>query len=185
MATCTSCNQTLADGAKFCANCGATVGGPTYGAAAPTPAAAQTVAPPGVVYTKFCSSCGNGLVAAAVICPNCGAAQKGFSTSGGKSKTTAVLMAVFLSAWTWVYTWRANKKKFWIAFALWIVGLIITIAAAGSAASHLVCNQAGGGCTIQSSSGGIIVVSWLISFGIWLWAIIDTSTKSQAYYASI
>jgi hypothetical protein len=49
-----------------------------------------------------------------------------------------------------------------------------------------VCNQSGGGCAFKSGSGGgLILFGWLIALGIWLWAIIDASTKSQAYYASI
>lgn len=180
MATCASCNQTLADGTKFCSNCGATVNP----SAAPTPPT-QAVTPPGVIITKFCSSCGTGLVSAAVICPNCGAAQKGFNTSGGKSKTTAVVMAVFLSAWTWVYTWRVNKKKFWTAIGLWIVQVILFSVGASEAASKIVCNT-GGACVVQSGSfGATLIFAWLIGLGIWLWAIIDTSTKSQSYYASI
>jgi hypothetical protein len=125
-------------------------------------------------------------VAAAVICPNCGSAQKGFGTSGGKSKTTAVLMAVFLSAWTWVYTWKVNSKKFWIAAGLWVVQIILYSVGGSEAATRLVCNQSGGGCAFKSGSGGgLILFGWLIALGIWLWAIIDASTKSQAYYASI
>jgi RNA polymerase subunit RPABC4/transcription elongation factor Spt4 len=195
MATCASCQQTLTDGTKFCNNCGAPVGGPSYGGTAaqsPAPAggpsyggtAPKSTAPAGVIYTKFCASCGNGLVAAAVICPTCGAAQKGFNASGGKSKTTAVLMAIFLSAWTWVYTWKVNSKKFLFALCLWVVQIIITFVAAGAAASKLVCTP-GGACSIRSGSAGIIIVAWLIGFGIWVWAIVDASTKSQAYYASI
>lgn len=179
MATCASCQQTVADGTKFCSNCGSPV-------AATVPAAPQSYAPPGVVFTKFCASCGSGLVAAAVICPNCGSAQKGFNTSGGKSKTTAVLLAVFLSAWTWVYTWKVNSKKFWVAVVLWVVQIILYSVGGSEAATRLVCNQQGGGCAFQSGSGGgLILFGWLIALGIWLWAIIDASTKSQAYYSSI
>jgi hypothetical protein len=212
MATCASCQQTLDDGTKFCNNCGAPVGGPSYGGtaaqspaptggpsyggtAAQSPApgggpsyggtAPKSTAPAGVVYTKFCASCGNGLVAAAVICPTCGAAQKGFNSSGGKSKTTAVLMAVFLSAWTWVYTWKVNSKKFLIALCLWVVQLIIFFVGVGEAASKLVCTTSGGPCTFRAGSAGILLVAQLIGLGIWIWAIVDASTKSQAYYASI
>jgi RNA polymerase subunit RPABC4/transcription elongation factor Spt4 len=177
MATCASCHQTITDGTKFCNNCGAPVG---MMAAAPPP----PVAPAGMTYTKFCASCGNGLVAAAVICPNCGAAQKGFSGSGGKSKTTAVLMAVFLGAWTWVYTWKVNAKKFWIGLGLWVIEIIVFIVGASSDAAKLVCNPAGT-CSIRTGSSGLILFAWLIGFGVWLWAVIDTSTKNQAYYASI
>ena len=181
MATCAACKQTVADGTKFCSNCGA----PMSAWATPAPVA-PSATPPGLIYTKFCGSCGSGLVAAAVICPNCGAAQKGFATSGGKSKTTAVVMAIFLSAWTWVYTWKVNSKKFWIALSLWVVQIILYVVGVNEFANRLVCNTQGGGCTFQNGSGGVAVLfAGLIGFGIWLWAVIDASTKSQAYYASI
>jgi hypothetical protein len=35
-----------------------------------------------------------------------------------KSKTTAVLLAVFLAFWTWVYTYEKDKGIFWINLAL-------------------------------------------------------------------
>jgi len=180
MVTCASCQQMVTDGAKFCNNCGAPVD-VAAPAAPPSPAAA----PANVTFTKFCSSCGSGLVAAAVICPNCGAAQKGFNSSGGKSKTTAVLLAVFLSAWTWVYTWKVNAKKFWIALGLWVVQIVIIAIAAGNAASKITCNPTTGVCSYHASSGaGIVLIAWLISFGIWIWAIVDVSTKNQSFYAN-
>jgi RNA polymerase subunit RPABC4/transcription elongation factor Spt4 len=189
MATCASCQQPLTDGTKFCNNCGAPVGGPSYAGTAPQSPASAPMSPPtppptGLNYTKFCASCGKGLVAAAVICPNCGAAQAGFNSSGGKSKTTAVLMAVFLTAWTWVYTWKVNKKKFLIALGLWVLEIILFSIGASEAASKFVCTP-GGACSFQSGSSGLIIFAWLIGLGIWIWAIVDTSTKSQAYYASI
>jgi RNA polymerase subunit RPABC4/transcription elongation factor Spt4 len=199
MATCVSCQQTLTEGTKFCNNCGAPVGGPSYSGTAPQPPAQggpsyagtapaspapQSPAPAGVIYTKFCASCGKGLVSAAVICPNCGAAQKGFNVSGGKSKTAAVLMAIFLSAWTWVYTWKVNSKKFLTALCLWVVQIIISIVGVSEAANKLVCTP-GGACSFRSGSAGILLFAWLIGFGIWVWAIVDASIKSQAYYAGI
>tara|TARA_Y100000310_G_C20480884_1_gene714615 strand:+ start:224 stop:475 length:252 start_codon:yes stop_codon:yes gene_type:complete len=42
-------------------------------------------------------------------------------TVRGKSKTTAILLAVFLSHWAWVYTYRDNSWKFWLSF---ICGLL-------------------------------------------------------------
>ena len=31
-----------------------------------------------------------------------------------KSKTTAILLAVFLTFWTWVYTYKVDSWKFWL-----------------------------------------------------------------------
>jgi hypothetical protein len=138
-----------------------------------------------LVFTKFCASCGRGLVAAAVICPNCGAAQKGFSTAGGKSKTTAILLAVFLSAWTWVYTSKANSKKFLIALVLWVVEVIIFIIGAQHFSSTFACGQMTSQCSVHPGSASFILVSYLIAFAIWIWAIIDASTESQEFYSNL
>lgn len=65
-----------------------------------------------------------------------------------KSKTAAILLAVFLAWWTWLYTYKRDATKFWIA-------LVVTILTIGF--------------------GGIV---------FWVWAIIDTCTKTDAWYAN-
>lgn len=51
-----------------------------------------------------------------------------------KSKTVCVLLAVFLSFWTWLYTYKYDAWKFWLGLALsvflfwtFIVPVAITI----------------------------------------------------------
>lgn len=39
----------------------------------------------------------------------------------GLEKTPAVLMAIFLGFWCWLYTYERSKTKFWVNFALTIV----------------------------------------------------------------
>jgi Protein of unknown function (DUF2510) len=63
-----------------------------------------------------------------------------------KSKTTAVLLAVFLGFWTWLYTYKTDAWKFWLNLGLGIV---------------------------------TIGIFWLAS---WVWAIIDTSVRSDTWY---
>lgn len=38
-----------------------------------------------------------------------------------KTKSTAILLAVFFNFWSWLYTWREDKNKFIISLALVIV----------------------------------------------------------------
>lgn len=40
-----------------------------------------------------------------------------------KSKTTAILLAVFLTFWTWVYTYKTDAWKFWMNLALSVLTL--------------------------------------------------------------
>jgi predicted RNA-binding Zn-ribbon protein involved in translation (DUF1610 family) len=183
MAICSSCNQNIEDGTKFCNNCGTAVGEANTASVAPT---AQPAPMSGAILTKFCASCGAGLVASAVVCPSCGSAQKGFAAAGTKTKTVAVLLAVFLSAWTWVYTFSVNAKKFWIAAGLWGLCTILWIVGYASASVTLVCNPPGSfNCNYHTSGGGTILLAWLISFGVYLWAVIDTATKPSEYFTSI
>ena len=60
----------------------------------------------------------------AVICPNCGVAVKGGKLDKSvysKDKTIALLLAIFLSFWTWIYTYEKDSWKFWLNLALTIV----------------------------------------------------------------
>jgi len=89
----------------------AEVSSPIVSVAAPPP-------PPAAPGSKFCPACGTGIVATAAICPNCGT-----SVGQPKSKTTAILLAVFLTFWTWLYTYKKDAWKFWVG----LVANILTL----------------------------------------------------------
>ena len=107
---------------------------------------------------KYCVTCGNGLVATAAICPRCGTPVSGTSSGliGAKSRTAAVLLAVFLSFWSFLYTYRISTWKFWLGLGLNVFGLILGLSI-GSAA--------------HSPAG--TVVWFLIALGVWIWSIVD------------
>ncbi len=63
-----------------------------------------------------------------------------------KSKTTAILLAVFLGFWTWVYTYKVDAWKFWL-------NLVLTVLTIGF--------------------WGLVA---------WVWAIIDTAIRSEAWF---
>jgi hypothetical protein len=78
---------------------------------------------------------------------------------GAKSRTAAVLLAVFLSFWSFLYTYRISAWKFWLGLGLNVFGFILGLSI-GSAA--------------HSPAGSI---AWaLIALGVWIWSIIDRST---------
>ena len=70
---------------------------------------------------EFCSSCGQVVKKEAIICVHCGVPLKG--SKGQKDKTVAILLAVFLAFWTWVYTYKKDAWKFWLNLVLSIVTL--------------------------------------------------------------
>ena len=111
------------------------------------------VAPPAVGQPlpgqRFCAGCGTPVVTTAVICPKCGTAM-----GSPRNKGIAILLAVFLSFWTWVYTYKKDATKFWIGLVLAVVGFI----------------------------SAFFLVGWFLLVGLWIWAIVDTATKPEAYY---
>ena len=70
-----------------------------------------------------------------------------------KNKTTAVLLAVFLAPFNWAYTYKKDAGKFWIGL---IFDLLVLI-------------------TFN------VLLIW-VSIFIWIWAIIDSSTKDSDWY---
>ena len=136
MNICPKCGGAVPADSKFCAGCGSQVGlaqasndseaSPVLAQGqppkTPAPVAPHLSGPP---ITRFCQGCGTGLVEKAVICPACGtSARRGAGSSPApKTKSTAVLLAVFLSFWTWIYTYKATTWKFWVGLGVSVVGL--------------------------------------------------------------
>lgn len=84
----------------------------------------------------FCTSCGKSIKKEAAYCVSCGVAnaatlvQPANAVAGSiqripKDKTTAILLAVFLGFWTWIYTYQRDAWKFWLNLVLSIVLLIV------------------------------------------------------------
>ena len=109
----------------------------------------------------FCVKCGTQSISN--FCGNCGAVAPGSTVSMNpaiqsigvsKSKTTAILLAVFLSFWTWLYTYDRDKNKFWIGLGVAVLSIVLTVVGIGAL--------------------GVI--------GIYIWAIVDSATKSESWY---
>lgn len=116
--------------------------------------------------------------------PGYGGQQAGFGYGAGpfvpkRSKTVAVVLAVFLSFWTWAYTWREDKVKFWIGLGVETVLLVLGIATA--TARRIASAQLG---VTHPRHGPILGLFFLVAFGIWIWAIVDQARKSPEWYAA-
>ena len=109
----------------------------------------------------FCPSCGVAIKREAEICVHCGV-RVGRPAAGAKSKTAAILLAVFLGFWTWLYTYREDSAKFWIGLSISIVNSIL----------------------IFVTLGIWLIVGFFIAIGIWIWPIVDTATKNDEWYAT-
>lgn len=156
MGFCGQCGSQNDGSLRFCTDCGAqnTVGGASTReppAVKNLPIAALT----NIATSKYCRGCGAGLIASAAVCPRCGTPTSGGTGKPGvKDKSIAVILAVFLGHWTWLYTFEKDQTKFWISLGIWILGLITLL----------------------------IGIGFLILFGVWLWAVIDVAQKSDSWY---
>jgi RNA polymerase subunit RPABC4/transcription elongation factor Spt4 len=139
MSYCRNCGKELAAEAMFCPSCG--------------------VPPP--KGDKYCPNCGNSVSPLAEVCVKCGIRLTQFSPTR-KKKVASILLAVFLGYWTWLYTYKRDKWKFWVGLCLSIV-YAITVA-------------------VEPTTDEFLWVIWFIPLGTWIWAIVDTSIKKREWY---
>lgn len=127
----------------------------------------------------FCTSCGSQQPNEATFCSSCGTAtqaagqfqqrfvappvQPGYQQpyqqfqNPPKSKTTAVLLAVFLGCWAWLYTYKFDATKFWLSFGLGFVLFFLNFVLFGIG---------------------------FLGLGFTIWAIVDAATRTDQWYAT-
>jgi len=138
---CASCGNPLIPGAVACTNCGS----PILGAAAQAPTVPQVpqygqVPPqygqPAAPYGQVPPQYGQPTAPYGQMPPQYGQPtapygqmppQYGQFAPKLKSKTTAVLLAVFLGFWGWLYTYKRDAAKFWISAAASVVLIIVGV----------------------------------------------------------
>lgn len=128
---------------------------------------------------KYCAACGNGLIATAAICPKCGSptGSRKISSSGstGRNKTTAVLLAVFLGFWTYLYTFSEDSKKFWISLSVVVgpgfLGFVMYFVA-----------EATWDTGLANFSFLLVAIAYLASLVTWLVALITTVKRGNDFF---
>jgi hypothetical protein len=111
----------------------------------------------------YCSSCGAVIKREAELCVHCGVrVRPALEQGGAKSKVAAILLAVFLSFWTWLYTYREDGWKFWVGLGVSIGNFVLSMATLGI----------------------WLLVAIPSGLGIWIWSIVDTAVKDDDWYAS-
>lgn len=77
-----------------------------------------------------------------------------------KNRTTSVLLAVFFYGFTWLYTFKKDAWKFWISLILTLTVIVMQV--------------------FPNEVNNILF--WIISSGLWLWALLDTIMKKNSWY---
>jgi hypothetical protein len=154
--------------------------------------------------TRYCTGCGNGLIETAAICPKCGtpvAAAKVVGTTAPKTKNTAILLAVFVGYWTYLYTFAKDKSKFWIFLAANSIASIITlitfISAAAESTKQAECifvgswdftydeaNYDSSMCDMYQPNYSGVFIGMVIQLAVYVFIIVDRARKPQEFYSN-
>lgn len=141
----------------------------------------------------FCVACANKLVPTAAFCPKCGTPrallpnQGVIAGDGKKSKTAAVLLAVFLSFWTWLYSYKIDAAKFYVglglSLALGLVNIVILwpwtaleVEQRGYIDSFEFILLFGAPPRIN-----FVWATYFVSLAIWVWAIVSAARKPSRF----
>ena len=142
----------------------------------------------------YCPECGIPIKRGMPSCPYCHSHIRRFVETGempehrtspspnSKDKTAAVLLAVFLGYWSWLYTYGRNKTKFWLSFGilsvLYLVIMVYSFSLLISSLTYYGYTEVFFG---ESLLGLNIFVS-ILGFGIWVWSIVDNAIKPDSFY---
>jgi predicted RNA-binding Zn-ribbon protein involved in translation (DUF1610 family) len=128
---------------------------------------------------KYCAACGNGLIATAAMCPQCGTATGRIAAAGstgkGKDKAIAVLLAVFLSFFTYLYTWSVDKTRFVVSIS--VIGGILVLTVIALILEEV--DYYWGGITLVP-----LVFYWLASLVFWIISLVRTVKRDSDFYAN-
>ena len=142
---------------------------------------------------KVCPSCGKLIKWEAVICTYCGLQVQELKVDINypryiehsypvKSKSTAVVLAVFFSFWAWLYTYRINGGKFWFFLIIdilrFIIAILFTIPEANLNINNY--NQ----IFTSRNLTIFIVLSSLWTIAIWLDVLITSAIKPNSFFTN-
>lgn len=148
---------------------------------------------------KHCVRCGNVVTLAALACPYCG--QPTHLIASAKNKTAAILLAVFLGPWTWLYTYKRDSTKFWVGLlvpVLWLVLLILAVTAFATSVATCTPSVNATGQIVYSSgcaygagvtTGGfgllsfVYIIAFILYPALWIWSVVDSAVKPDSFYA--
>jgi uncharacterized membrane protein len=113
----------------------------------------------------YCKGCGKIIKKSAAFCPYCGT-QLGSvqaettNKAASREKYIALLLAIFLGFFAWLYTYKKDAWKFWVSLAITLINVVLFF--------------------ITLGIWGL--VAWLWGPISWIWVIVDVAVKPDEYY---
>jgi hypothetical protein len=105
----------------------------------------------------YCWSCGSVVKRDAELCMSCGVRVQRAAAPARKDRAVAILLAVFLGFWTWLYTYKRDAWKFWLG-----LGLNLTV----------------------FNPAWTWLIFFSPNIALWIWAIVDAAVKPREFYES-
>jgi predicted nucleic acid-binding Zn ribbon protein len=145
---CTKCGAKNDDSAKFCGSCGFQMGSSSE---------------------RKCPDCGTPIKALETFCSKCGkkydSEKKGSSDRATvqKSKTTAIMLALFFSFFSYLYTYRVNYLKFLISLFLFVTSIIFM--------------------AINDYAAGTDLIAGITGCVLFIFSLIDNAVRSSTFYS--
>lgn len=133
-----------------------------------------------------CWSCGSIISRKAGTCIRCGVPVMAPPVSipptarpkrRGKSKTAAILLAGLFGFWTWLYTYKRDRAKFWVGLSVTLIGSIAEVASAPAGRSPFDFTRGG-----AQPDNPWLWIGAIASLAIWTWAVVDAVAKNQHWY---
>ena len=144
----------------------------------------------------FCPECGIPIKRGMPSCPYCHTQVRKLIEPGEmpeygvrpseavKNKIIAVLLAIFFSFWSWLYTYGKNKNKFWISLGILMVLYITIIFYTFSIIASSISYSGYNDLFFGESLLGLSIFVNILSLGIWVWSIVDNAIKPNSFYES-
>jgi hypothetical protein len=97
-----------------------------------------------------------------------------------KNKLASTLMAIFLSYWTRLYTYKRDKGFFWLSMVI----IIVFVAPVWPLISLIFRST-----SYDIPAWGIIAIIWIeigiiLGLGLWIWALMVAIARPQSWYDS-
>jgi DNA-directed RNA polymerase subunit RPC12/RpoP len=133
----------------------------------------------------YCPECGTIIKRSAKFCSECGKQIKETMTPPikdnvdnppVKSKAVAIVLAIFLGSWSWLYTYKRDFKKFWVYIGIFIIYIGVPIVVSSMAPLFPTTT------TRQPTPTGWQGI--FASYGIWFW-LLYLSGHVWAFFNSV
>jgi hypothetical protein len=119
------------------------------------------------------------------MCVKCGVPTELAQSHNNRSRTVAVVLAIFFGAFSWLYTFERDAKKFWIGLAFYIAATLIAVFVEfGILGTALDCINTQHNCGQSAFREylGLWCLIAVLALGMHVWALVDAARKSDHFY---